>query len=228
MVKIFKEFLMSHSATDQPLKTFFEPKTLSELGITGHILLPAVRYEHTTLPKTGLAKWLSHLPKISKAPIAMDIDVGCVLMSQTGKILQSVHYGNIRTDDGSVRHGGDGLLGASDFEEKFINQEQIQLHLNKIDQEVHHLFIIIANHHKQPLPKANKGLGVLRDNEGALVHEFELASLDDGVQALVAWHLQRDDGDWRVSAPLKSIKHADMTDLIDNAEELLSAKNTRW
>lgn len=219
---------MHQSVTDQPLKTFFEPKTLRELGISGHILTPAIRYDHTALPKQALAKWLSKLPKMSKKPIVMDIDVGCVLMNQTGKILDAVHYGNIRTNDDSVRHGGDGLSGAIDLESRFINQEQIHLHLGKLGRDVHHLFIIIANRHKQPLALANKGVGLLRDNEGALVHDFEMASLNEDTNALIAWHLKKDGSDWMVHAPLKPIKHGDMIDLVTRSDDLLSASNARW
>lgn len=227
MAKIFKEFFMSQSAIDKPLKTFFEPKTLSELGVMGHILVPAVRFEDTRLPKKGLAKWLSYLPKISKEPIVMDIDVGCVLLGQTGNIIDKVYYGNIRSDNDGVRHGGDALIGAINFDDKFINQEQIHLHLNKIHDDVHHIFIVIGSYHKQSLTLANKGLGILRDNEGALIHEFELASLDKDTHAVIAWHIKRNDDDWSVRAPLKAIGHDSMENLLTQTSEFLSAQTRR-
>lgn len=207
--------------TDTAPTTFFEPKTLNELGIMGKILTPAIRYECTKLPRQGLDRYLSHLPMFSKKPINMDIDVGCALFNHQGMLIDSSYYGRIRTEDGSVRHGGDGLMGACDFEDKFINQEEINIHLDKLSDDIHHIIIVIANHHKQPLSLANKGVGILRDNEGVLVHEFELPSLDKSTHAIIAWHLQRKDGDWQIQVPLKSINHDDISILLQQAHESL-------
>lgn len=104
---------MSQSPIDKPLRAFFEPKTLSELGLSGQIITPAVRYEATDIAKEGIQAILSRLPKMNKKPMPMDIDMACVLLDQSGSELERVYYGNIRTDDNSVRHGGDALTGAT-------------------------------------------------------------------------------------------------------------------
>ncbi len=219
---------MSQSSIDKPLRAFFEPKTLSELGLSGQIITPAVRYEATDIAKEGIQAILSRLPKMNKKPMPMDIDMACVLLDQSGSELERVYYGNIRTDDNSVRHGGDALTGATSFEDKFINQEQIDLHLDKLDKKVHHILIIIASHHRHCLTRAAKGLGILRDNDGVLAHEFELASLDKNTHAIIAWHLKKDDNDWLVHVPLHPIKHSEMPKLLNSAAEFMSADSTRW
>lgn len=219
---------MSQSPIDKPLRAFFEPKTLSELGLSGQIITPAVRYEATDIAKEGIQAILSRLPKMNKKPTPMDIDMACVLLDQSGSELQRVYYGSIRTDDNSVRHGGDALKGATSFEDKFINQEQIDLHLDKLDKKAHHILIVIASHHRHCLTRATKGLGILRDNDGVLAHEFELASLDKNTHAIIAWHLKKDGNDWLVHAPLHPIKHNEMAKLLDSAAEFMSADSTRW
>ncbi|MDO4441596.1 MAG: TerD family protein [Moraxella sp.] len=213
---------------DKPLKTFFEPKTLNELGSTGHILIPSIRYDDTKIPKQGLAKYLSYLPTISKKPVSMDIDMGCVLLGRTGEVVECVHYGEVRTADASVRHGGDALVGAVEFEDKFINQEQISIHLGKLDSDIHHVVIVIASYHKHSLHLSNKGIAELRDSDDILLHEIELPSLDKGVQSIVAWHLKKDDKDWVVHAPLTPIKHGNLTKTLQNINDVLSLPSTRW
>lgn len=207
---------MTQTDTPKPIHSF-EPQTLSSLNITGHILIPAVRYEDTALPKQGLARYLSYLPTMSRKPVSMDIDIGCVLLDESDNIIDCIHYGKVRTTDTSVRHGGDALTGAKEFEEKFINQEQINIHLDKLDPQVHQIIVVIANYHKQALKRANKGIAVLRDNEGSLIHEYEFDDLDKHTHAIIAWRISRSGDDWLIQAPLIAIKHDKMENLLKAA-----------
>ncbi|MFA9485409.1 MULTISPECIES: TerD family protein [unclassified Moraxella] len=213
---------MTQSNFDKPLKTFFEPKTLRELDSTGHILIPSIRYEETKIPKQGLKKYLAYLPAISKQPISMDIDMGCVLLNQAGEVVDCVHYGQIRTEDASVRHGGDALVGAIEFEDKFINQEQISIYLDKLADDIHHIAIVISSYHKHSLHLSNKGVAELRDNDDILLHEIELPSLDKDTQAIIAWHLKKDNDDWVVHSPLTPIKHDDLAKILHSIKDVLN------
>lgn len=220
--------LMAQSPINKPLKAFFEPKTLSELDLNGHILIPAIRYESTSVTKGGFQAYLSYLPKINCKPSPLDLDLACILLDQNNRELSRVHYGKIRTDDGSVRHGGDALIGAKTLEEKLINQEQINLHLDKLNKNVHHILIILSSYQHHCLTRATKGFGVLRDSNGVLAHEFALASLDKDTHAIIAWHLKKENDDWLVHAPLHPIQHGKITKILDSAIEFMSVGSTRW
>ncbi|EEQ98539.1 conserved hypothetical protein [Perkinsus marinus ATCC 50983] len=73
----------------------------------------------------------------------VDLDVSCVLMDQTGEVLETVFFGNLRSERphsavGAVVHTGDNLTGEGSGDD-----EQIILNMNQIGPSVFNVFFVI-------------------------------------------------------------------------------------
>ncbi len=224
---------MDHSHTaDTPLQTQFNAQTLTELMLVGTSLLATVRYHETSLPKRGMDALLGKLPLIGSAPIAMDLDLSCLLFDKQFGLVDMVWYGKLRTDDEAIRHGGDALSGAKSFEDSLINQEEIRIRPDEIDERIAHMVFVLTSHHNQPIRLAKKGVASLMDNEQNIAHSVLLDTLPKSCQAVLTWHLAKDGADWRIDAPLLPLTINRQSDkqpqaLIQQVTSLLSGQ-TRW
>lgn len=191
------------------LETFATPKTLIELGITGNHLLVKLAYTDTQLAKTGKTALLGKLPIFKKLPPfkakqqSMDIDLSCVVLDNTGGILSVIWYGNLRNTDHSIRHTGDTLRGAVGFEESLSPQEAIWVRLHELPDEVCHLVFFVNSEHDLAL--AQKGMAMIADDEKHHAQKIDFQHLSTGTKAILAWHIQRQDGDFLVHTHAKNI-----------------------
>lgn len=193
--------------TSPPLAAHFDPKPLRQIGFLGSQLLATTSHQPTELEKTGVAALLAKLPFSSDEPVPMDIDVACGLYDEKGTLLELVWYGNLRSSDQSVRHGGDTFIGMNAAYRPSLVEEHLFVRFYELPKEVHRLGIFVHSHSKADLNLAVAGKVSLTDNEGQLIHEIPFAALDDGITGICAWQLLRTfDDDFRLSALLEPIK----------------------
>ncbi|MBE9578278.1 MULTISPECIES: TerD family protein [Moraxella] len=213
-----------HKDKDNPsLKTFFEPKTLTELGVYGRTLTVSVNYEACQFEKTGVLAFVRKIPLLKgltpfRSPtLDMDIDLSCVMLDGSHQVLDKIWYGNVRSADESVRHVGS-LAGAGHFEETLMPQELISVKLNELPSEAQRLVFVMSSHHKHPLFQAKKGITKISDDD-SIIHAYELATITAGEHGVVAWVVERDGDDFRISAPQKvlgtSFNPAKLADELD-------------
>lgn len=196
-------------------KPAFTPTLLGELGLTGSRLFANLHYADTPLKKTGkdqlLKKLLGNkgLGSYSDPTISMDMDLSCVIFDTSLSVLDVVWFGNLRDSHHSVRHTGDALAGYTDFLNSLHPQEQIQIHLNRLDDDVKHLVFVLSC--QAPLHLAQKALAHLTDDENHSLHRISFDSLDKEATGIIAWYLQKSVDGMKLHAPLKSIKvhHSD-------------------
>lgn len=189
------------------LETFTTPKTLRELGVIGNHLLVKLSYADTQLTKTGKTAFLGKLPIFKKLPPfkakqhSMDIDLSCVVLDNMGQTLNTIWYGNLRNANHSIRHTGDTLRGAVDFEESLSPQEAIWVRLHELPDEVCHLVFFINSEHDLSL--AQKGTVLLTDDEKHHAQKIDLHHLNTDTKAIIAWHIQRQGDDFMVHTHAK-------------------------
>lgn len=212
----------------QPLKAFFKPRTLSELGALGHILTVGINYEATEFDKTGMLALAGKMPILKsltpfRSPkLAMDIDISCVVLDKTHQILEKIWYGNLRGLNNSIRLVS-GLYGATTFDESLTPQESIDIHLNKLPNTVEHIIFVISSYHKHPLSHTKKGIVKFTDSENKLIDDYDLATTPMNEYGMVLWTLERCGDDFRVSSPQKMLgENFDPTNLDKELEELAS------
>ncbi|WP_066800145.1 TerD family protein [Moraxella oblonga] len=193
-----------------PLEKFLVPTTLHQLDITGNSLLIKLSYGNTQLNKTGINALLGKMPILKKlTPFkakqqSMDIDLSCVALDNTGKALSVIWYGNLRNTNHSIRHTGDTLRGAVNFEESLHPQETITVRLHELPDEVHHLVFFVNSEHDLSL--AHKGMVILTDDEKHHAQKIDFHHLNADTKAIIAWHIHRQDDDFAVYTPAKSIQ----------------------
>lgn len=211
-----------------PLEKFATPTTLRQLDITGDYLLIKLSYGDTQLRKTGINTLLGKLP-ITKSltPFkakqqSMDIDLSCVALDNAGEILSVIWYGNLRNTDHSIRHTGDTLRGAVDFEESLHPQETIAIRLHELPDEVYHLLFFVNSEHDLPL--AHKGMAILTDDEKHHAQKIDFHHLNTDTKAIIAWHIHRQGDDFVVHTPIKSVQLNPNPDAFANSLSQL-AKN---
>ncbi len=203
-------FHESIKADNQPLKAFFEPKTLTEAGVLGHSLTVAVSYEACQFEKTGWSAFIRKLPIVKnltpfKAPtLHMDIDLSCLVLDGSHHIIDRIWYANVRGLDDAVRYVGS-LSGASHFEEALIPQESITIKLSELPTSAQRLIFVLSSYHKHSLCHAKKGVTKVVDNEGVMIHGYGLNTVSVGELGVVAWVMERYGDDFRISAPQKGL-----------------------
>lgn len=191
------------------LKTFFESKTLTELGVYGQTLTVSVNYEACRFEKTGVFAFVRKIPLLKgltpfRSPtLDMDIDLSCVVLDGSHQVLDKIWYAKVRGLDESVRHVGS-LAGANNFEETLMPQELIHVKLSELPKMAQKLVFVMSSYHKHPLCHAKKGITKISD-DNSIIHAYELATITAGEHAVVAWVMERDGDDFRISAPQKGL-----------------------
>lgn len=196
----------------KPYPLTSHPQTLTKLGVVGVNVIVGIGYQSTTFEKTGKNALLTKLPifknltPFKSNTYQMDIDLSCVVLDKAGQVLETIWYGNLRSQDQSIRHSGDALMGADGFEQSLVNQEEIHIRLTQLAPSVHHLLFFINSYQQNSLCQAQKGVSKLTDNEEHLAHKVALHTLDEDVCAVLAWHLQRQENDLLLAAPFTKVE----------------------
>jgi len=120
-----------------------------------------------------------------------DLDVSAVLFDKANKFLEPVYYGRLQSQAHGVYHSGDNLTGEGDGDD-----EQIQVHLDKIGQNVHQV-IFIVNIYSQRVTfrrVANPYCRVVDDSSGQEMCKFMLRQNAGNENALIISRIQREAG----------------------------------
>lgn len=207
------------------LESFTPPKSLRELGIIGNHLLIKLAYADTQLDKTGSAVWLGKLPIFKKLPPfkakqqSMDVDLSCVALDNVGELLSVIWYGNLRNANHSIRHTGDTLRGAVNFEESLSPQEAIWVRLHELPDDVAHLVFFVSSEHGLSL--AHKGMVILSDDERHHAQKLDFQHLNTNTKAIITWHIQRHVDDFMVHTHTQHIElNANPTTFADELTQL--------
>jgi tellurium resistance protein TerZ len=78
----------------------------------------------------------------------IDLDSSCVMLDETGQLVDTVWYQQLRSKDGSIRHTGDNVTGAGDGDD-----EQIMVDLSAVPATVKYLFFTINSFTGQSFEK---------------------------------------------------------------------------
>lgn len=190
---------------DKPLIPHFEPFLLSSQDTDGTRLDFLVSYEAKSFAKTGIQALLAKTPLGDDKPVAMDLDVGCGLYDELGRLIDTVWFGNKRAINDLVRHHGDTFVGMNKTYRPDRAEETLSVRFYRHQDfaKVCRVAWFVHSYHRHAL---NQTVGdvVLVAGETPLC-QMPLAGVDDGVFALCAWQMVRCDDDWQVLAPMKAI-----------------------
>lgn len=206
IIKLILNHFMNnhHNPNISPLPAGdLQPQTLTTLGLVGTSFSATVRYENTQINKKGLTKILGRLlkklPLFDDKPITLDIDLACLALDKQHQLLETIWYGKLRNTNQSIRHYGDALFGARNFDESLATQEEIHIRPDELDTQIQHLiFIASAN---RSLKYAQKGSFSFIDNEEHTASQIDTDKLPKGCRSMLLWHLNKKGTDWQLHAP---------------------------
>lgn len=126
---------------------------------------------------------------------AVDLDSSCVLLDETGQLVDTVWFRQLQSKDGSVTHTGDNRTGTGDGDD-----EQIIVDLSAVPATVKYLFFTINSFTGQSFEKIENAFCRLVDN--STNNELARYNLSGGGTntAQIMAKVYRHEGEWKMHA----------------------------
>lgn len=126
---------------------------------------------------------------------AIDLDSSCVLLDETGQLIDTVWYQQLRSKDGSIQHTGDNVTGKGDGDD-----EQIIVDLSMVPSNVKYLFFTINSFTGQTFEKIENAFCRLVDNSNNTeLARYNLTGGGTNTAQIMA-KVYRHEGEWKMHA----------------------------
>lgn len=151
------------------------------------------------------------------ASAAIDCDASAILLDSQGKLTRKerlVYYGNLQSEDRSVKHSGDNLTGAGEGDD-----EQIHVDLSKVPNDVHKIVFVVniydCTKRKQDFGLiANAFIRVVNSVNNQELCRFNLTDNYAGKTSLVVAEVYRYKNEWKFAAIGEGTNDASLSELI--------------
>lgn len=125
----------------------------------------------------------------------VDLDASCLMLDESGQVLDSVWYQQLRSKDGSIQHTGDNLTGAGAGDD-----EQINVNLSAIPENVKYLVFTINSFSGQTFASIENAFCRLIDQTtNAEIARYNLTG-GGAFTAQIMAKLYRHNGEWKMHA----------------------------
>ncbi len=132
-----------------------------------------------------------------------DLDSSVFLIGDNGKVLSDAHfvfYNQKTSPDGAVVHSGDNKTGAGDGDD-----EQITIHLPKVDTAVQHAVFAVTIHEAETRKQnfgmvRNAFMRVVNKDSSIELARFDLSEDYSTETAMVFGEIYRHNGEWKFKA----------------------------
>jgi tellurium resistance protein TerZ len=125
---------------------------------------------------------------------SIDLDASCVMLDGSKNKVDTVYFGHLRSNDGSVRHTGDNLTGAGDGDD-----EQIIVDLTKVPASVQSLVFTVNSYRGQKFDKVKNAFVRVLDDKGNELLKYDLSAKGDHT-ACIMGKVYRHNGGWKFHA----------------------------
>jgi tellurium resistance protein TerZ len=125
---------------------------------------------------------------------AVDLDASCVIHASKNYNAEAVYFGNLRAFSGAIKHSGDNLTGEGNGDD-----ETITVDLANIPAGVDKLTFTISSFRGQTFSKIQTAYCHIRDENGAILADFDMAGGVDKTGIIVGTVTRTDDG-WTFEA----------------------------
>jgi tellurium resistance protein TerZ len=128
-------------------------------------------------------------------PRSIDLDASCLLFDTGRTLVDQVWYGQLRSQDGSIRHTGDNLTGAGEGDD-----ESIDVDLPKVPANVQTLVFVVNSFTGQDFSQIENAFCRLVDRStGEEVARYDLTDQGSHTAQVMA-KVFREDGGWAMEA----------------------------
>lgn len=149
----------------------------------------------------------------------VDLDASVLMFDRAGNLVDIVAYNHLRSNDGSVQHGGDNLTGAGDGDD-----EVIFVDLSRVPATVEHLVFVITAYTGQAFSSVENVFCRLVDNSAGASNEvvrYDLGKEQGNQNAQVMAKVSRSGSGWDFTAVGLSARGKVARDLVSAAQGVL-------
>jgi len=126
---------------------------------------------------------------------SIDLDASCILLDGQKQPVDTVWFGQLKSQDGSIKHSGDNRTGDGDGDD-----ESIYVDLNALPARVQYLVFTVNSFRGQTFEKIESANCRILDAEaGSVLATFDLTE-QGGHTGLVMAYMQRTNAGWTVTA----------------------------
>ena len=153
---------------------------------------------------------------------SVDLDGSVSTFDKDKKVLDTIYYHKLRSDDGAIVHSGDDRIGDLDGDDDLDN-EIIKINLNKIDPQVDQVVFFLNSYNGQDFAKIPYSkIRIFEGNEEQVDSVFATYNLSfkfsfTGYVSMVMGKLRREEGKWKfytIGEPVKASKIQDTIPII--------------
>ncbi|KDM90047.1 TerD family protein [Photobacterium galatheae] len=138
----------------------------------------------------------------------IDLDASCVLLDDTGEVLDVVSYQKLKSKCKSVLHQGDNRTGEGDGDD-----EQIKINLEKLPNNVTYMALTVNSFRGQPFSKVENAYCRVMDQTQTEVCRFTLSEQGKHTGIYIAL-LSRQGGEWHFSAKGVPVQGTHVNDML--------------
>lgn len=126
---------------------------------------------------------------------SVDLDASCVMFDEAGRAVDTIYYGQLYSNDGSIVHTGDNLTGAGEGDD-----EQIIVDLDRVSPNVRALVFVVNSFTGQTFDKVeNAFCRILDEDTGNEVARYNLSGRGNHSAQVMA-KVYRHGGEWKMHA----------------------------
>ncbi len=151
----------------------------------------------------------------------IDLDASAATFDAKGKLLETIYFGNEKSENKSIIHSGDNLTGGGDGDD-----EQILVDLNSLPAEVQNLVLTVTSYRGQRFTAVkNAFVRIVNRADSQELFRYELSEKYRSTGIMFA-RIYRDNGEWKVAAVGEPADGRIISDLIPAIKKLLGFSAT--
>lgn len=126
---------------------------------------------------------------------SIDLDASCLLFDEAKNLLDAVYFGQLSSNDNSIKHTGDNLTGEGEGDD-----EQIVVDLSRVPAKVKTLVFTVSSFRGQTFDQvANAFCRIVNQANGKEIAKYVLSSKGPHTAQIMA-KLYRHNGEWKMAA----------------------------
>lgn len=146
----------------------------------------------------------------------IDLDASCLAFSAEKSVVDQVWFGQLTSNDGSIRHSGDNRTGEGDGDD-----ETIVIDLTRLPSNVETLVLTVNSFTGQTFEKVANAYGrVIDNNSGRELARFSISDAGRHTGIILA-SVSRHGGEWTFKALGENVTGRTVEDMISPAARLI-------
>lgn len=125
----------------------------------------------------------------------IDLDASCVMFDDSKEMVDAVYFGQLKSDDGSIKHTGDNLTGEGDGDD-----EQIIVDLSRVPENVKYLVFVVNSYQGDTFDEVDNAFcRIVNQSNNKEIARYNI-SCQGSYTALIMAKLYREDNGWKMQA----------------------------